>query len=168
MSKLPAPESLTQKLSRRAVEIAQATGPRKTGKALQSITPAWQKGIVGINVPPEAAYLSEINDGYPAKILSNLANRNIPFRKADGTLAFRTANPNKIGTIPIITRAAANGQILSGGPHWVISAQPGTRFLEKSIYRSVDEWERSVTPEQMLDILMQSDLQEGLERLMRG
>jgi len=165
---IPAPEVLTQRLSRRAVQIAQVIGPRKTGKGLNSLIPVSQPGIVGIEMPDETSYLLEVENGTASRALFDLAGKVIPIRQPDGDIAFRRASANSIGKTPIITRAATNGRILSDRPKWVYPEKDGTYFLKKSLNMSVSEWSRTVKTQELIDLLMQTEVKEDINYIING
>jgi hypothetical protein len=165
---IPMPSSVTQQIARRAVEIIQTTAPKKTGKAVNSILPEWQDGIVGIEIPQEAAYLFDLDRGVSSKTMINLTGRVIPIREPDGTIAFRKINSSSVGRIPIIMRAAEDGQISDGNAMWVQPSKPGLAFIEKSIERSIDEWERTVKPDDIIKILQQTKLKGYIDAILAG
>ena len=166
MAGVPAPDYLTQKLAKRAVEIAQLTGPRKSGQALDSLIPSWQTGVIGIIVPPQSSYLSKINDGYEERVMYNLIGRVIPFRDSDGKMSFRTATSENVGTIPIINRGGGDATLMRLSRRWVTPRAVGTEFLNKAIQRSISEWEKWVSPEELLDVLKKSNLKDALQEIL--
>lgn len=168
MRSIPLPELLTQRLSKRAVEIAQIIGPRKSGKGLNSLLPIYQEGIIGIEVPDETAYLYDLDQGIKAHAMVDLAGRVIPVRNPSGTISFRRASANKIGTIPIITRLAKDGRISTGKPEWVYPERQGNAFLQKSLKMSVDEWKRSAKTKDVIDLLMHSDIKSEISQIIYG
>jgi hypothetical protein len=168
MNFVPAPEELTEQLSRRAVQIAQVIGPRKTGRGLNSLIPFSQPGIVGLEVPDRYAYLLDLNSGVKAHAMVDVAGRVIPIRNSDGTIAFRRANPAKIGQIPIITRAADDGRIKSALPQWVYPDKQGTLFLQRAIKMSVDEWMRGAKAEDVVQMLLKSSEKNDVSEVFYG
>lgn len=165
---VPAPDYLTQILSKRALQIAQIIGPRKTGKGLNSLIPTSQTGIVGLILPDEVAYLFELNQGISEHAMVDLAGRVIPIRNANGSIDFRRASPNKIGQIPIITRSSKDGRIYTGRPEWVYPRKTGTSFMQKSIQMSVDEWKKSASTKDVVEMLMHTDMREDLSQIIYG
>lgn len=163
-----APEILTQRLARRAVEIAQITGPRKSGKALNSLIALSQPGIIGIEVPDETAYLLDLERGIKEHAMVDLSDRVIPIRNTDGTISFRSASAQKIGSIPIITRSSKSGKIYSGKREWVYPRKPPLSFLQKSLQRSVDEWKRTVTTKEIVDMLLRTEAKDDISMLVYG
>jgi len=168
MSMIPAPEELTQQLSRRAVQIAQIIGPRKTGKGLNSLIPYSQPGIVGLEVPDKFAYLLDLDKGIKAHAMVDVAGRVIPIRNSDGTMAFRRASANKIGQIPIITRASRDGSIQSALPAWYYPGKPGTAFLQKAIQMSVDEWKKGARAEDVVQMLLKTNEKDDVSEVFYG
>jgi len=165
---IPVPSSVTQGIARRAVEIIKITAPKKTGKAVNQLIPAWQDGIVGVDVPESVSYLIDLDQGVNAKTMVNLAGKVIPIREADGTIAFRKVNASSVGRIPIVMRAAADGTISDGKPMWVRQAQPALSFIYDSIERSISEWEKTVKPDDVVTILQQTSLRESLNIILAG
>ena len=165
---IPAPALLTQKLSRRAVEIAQTIGPKRTGDALSRLLPAGQPGMVGIEVPYQAAYLLDLEEGTTAHAMLDLSNRVIPIRNTDGTISFRKASANKIGHVPIITRLAKDGRIQSGGMQWYRQSTPPQSFLQKSVQMSIDEWQRTATTKDIIEMLKQTPAKDYINDILYG
>ena len=155
-----APESLTNRLARRAVEIVQISGPRKTGRALNSIYPISEAGVVGIAVPDEAAYLFDLDQGIQSHAMVDLAGRVIPIRDSDGSIKFRRAGKSQIGQIPIITRLSKSGKVYTGKPQWVYPKKTGAYFLENAIKASVNEWSKTVTTKELFDLLLETDVKD--------
>jgi len=168
MSDIPAPESLTRVISQRALQIAQLTGPRKTGRGLSSLTSTYQQGIVGMEVPEDTSYMIEVENGIQAHPMNDLAGRVIPIRGSDGTISFRTASAKKIGTVPIINRASSDGRIRNDNPEWTYPNKPGVAFMKNSINKSINEWKNSASPSQMIDMLMQTELKDVLSQILFG
>ena len=165
---IPAPALLTQRLSRRAVEIAQTIGPKRTGNALASLLPAGQPGMVGIEVPYQAAYLLDLEEGTSAHAMLDLANRVIPIRNSDGTISFRKATASKIGQVPIITRLAKDGKLQTGSSQWVRPSTPAQSFLQKSVQMSIDEWQRTATTKDIIDMLKQTPAKDYINDIIYG
>jgi hypothetical protein len=164
----PAPEELTEQLSRRAVQIAQVIGPRKTGRGVSSLFPYAETGVVGLEVPERFNYLIDINQGVKPHAMVSVAGRVIPIRNSDGTMAFRKATANKIGQIPIITRAATDGTIKSALPQWYYPEKPGTKFLQKSIRMSIEEWVKGAKAEDVVQMLLKSSEKDDVSEIFYG
>lgn len=162
------PEDVARRLAHRAVEIAQAIGPRKSGKGLNSLIPVYQKGQIGIQVPDETAYMYDLDQGVEAHAMVDLAGRVIPVRNPDGTIAFRRASANKIGTVPIITRLSSNGKLKDDTPEWYYPQKQGLGFLNKAIQMSVDEWKRTAKDEDILSMFMKTSAKEELQKIIYG
>jgi len=163
-----APEELTQQLARRAVEIAQVIGPRRTGKGLNSLIPIAQPGIVGIDMPDEVAYMLDLDQGIQAHAMVTLVGRTIPIRNNDGTISFRRATANNVGSIPIISRASSNGRIRNQTPEWYYPNKEPLRFLETSINRSIDEWKRSTGAEAIVQMLLKTEERDNISTIFYG
>jgi hypothetical protein len=168
MKPIPAPEILTQRIARRAVEIAQMIGPRRTGKGLNSLIPLYQPGIIGIEIPDETSYMFDLDKGIKEHAMVDLAGRVIPIRNPGGTISFRSATNKNIGVIPIISRSAKDGRILTNKPEWVYPGKAGLSFLQKSLTMSVNEWKRSAKAKDVIDILMKTDLKYDLDEIINA
>jgi hypothetical protein len=165
---IPAPEVLTQRLSRRAVEIAQMIGPRKTGKGLSSLTALHQTGYIGIEIPDSAAYMFDLEKGVQEHAMVDLSNRVIPIRNTDGSISFRKVGANKVGTIPIITRLAKDGRIQTDKPRWIYPEKDGLGFLQKSMQMSINEWQRSTRTEEVINLLLKTDQKDMVAEIFYG
>jgi len=168
MSLIEIPEELTQQLARRAVEIAQIIGPRKTGKGLSSLVPYYDTGIVGIDMPDETAYILDLDKGIQAHAMVDLAGRVIPIRNPGGSISFRRASNKTIGKIPIITRLSNSGRLKSGEPEWYYPEKAALNFLHKSITMSVDEWKRTARAQEVLDTLMRTEVRDDVSNIFYG
>lgn len=165
---IPAPTSLTEKLARKAIEIVQMIGPRDTGNALASLVPVWHTGVVGIEVPYQSAYLLGLNDGLTEKQMVHLSGKTVPIRQSDGSMIYRRVTSSSIGRVPIITRTAKDGKIINDNPRWVKPSKPGAEFIQKAISMSIEQWERTVTDDDLISILMQTDARDSLNNLFYG
>jgi hypothetical protein len=168
MDMIPLPEIVTQQISRRAVEIAQIIGPRKTGKGLTSIQPFWEEGIIGIEVPDDKKYLLDLDEGIREHPMSSLEGLIIPVRSPGGSLYFRRATEENIGQTPIINRSAENGKISDGKPEWVYPSKEGLNFIQRSLQQSVDEWTRSVKSNNILNMLLQTRVKNDVSMVVYG
>jgi len=162
------PESLASMLARRALQIAQVIGPRKSGKGLNSLIPLSQPGIIGLEIPDGAAYLFDLEKGIQQHAMVDLKGRVIPIRDNYGNIKFRRASANKIGTMPIITRLASDGRLSDGKPNWVYPKKDGLHFMLKSIEMSVDEWKRTATSKDIVNVMMQTDAKDDLSHIIYG
>lgn len=165
---IPLPQFIAERISRRAVEIAQMTGPRKTGNALASLMPDWSTGKIGIEVPFTASYILNIDSGTDAREMHELAGRTLPIRQSDGSVQFRTVRKASVGKTPIITRSADDGRIINDKPMWVYPRSIGSNFLEKSLDRSLEEWVSTSSQEEFLDMLWQTNLKDTLDSIFYG
>ena len=162
------PLDTSRRIAQRAVEIAQIIGPRKTGKGLNSLIPVYQDGQIGIEVPDETIYMQDLDQGIESHAMNDLAGRVIPVRNSDGTIAFRRASANKIGTVPIITRLSSNGKLKDDTPEWYYPQKQGLGFLNKAIQMSVDEWKRTAKDEDILSMFMKTSAKEELQKIIYG
>lgn len=168
MSGIPVPALLTQRLARRAVEIAQIIGPRKTGAGLNSLLPVYQEGIIGIEIPDQYAYMYDLDQGIEEHAMVDLSGRVIPVRNPSGSISFRRAGQSQIGTIPIITRLSKDGRLNDGKPKWVYPRKDGLEFLQQSLKMSVEEWKKTAKTKDVIDLLMQSELKDDLTKIIYG
>jgi len=168
MNSIAAPEFLTQQIARRAVEIAQIIGPRKTGKGLNSLMPLFQPGIIGIEIPDDTAYIFDLDHGVKEHAMVDLIGKTIPIRNPGGTISFRRATSNNVGALPIITRLAKDGKLQNNNPEWIYPQKTGLSFLQKSLRMSVDEWRRSAKTKDVIDLMMKTDMKYDLEEILYG
>jgi hypothetical protein len=168
MDMIPVPEIVTQQISRRAVEIAQIIGPRKSGKGLSVIQPYWEEGLIGIQVPDDKKYLLDLDEGIREHPMSSLEGRIIPVRSPGGSLYLRRATEENIGQTPIISRASDSGKISDGKPEWVYPSKEGLNFIQRSLQQSVDEWARSVRSKNVIDMLLQTRVKNDVSMVIYG
>jgi len=168
MSQFLLPEEFTRAISRRAVEIAQLIGPKKTGRGLGSLLPLYQPGVIGIEIPDRTAYIFDLDQGIQEHAMVDLTGRVIPIRNSDGTISFRRASASKIGKIPIITRASSDGRIKSGQPEWTYPRKDGLGFLQKSLQMSVQEWKRTAKSQDVINMLMKTSEKDMISDLFYG
>ena len=165
---IPMPEFVTEPIARRAVEIAQTIGPRKTGRGLIDLIPLWGEGMIGIDAPEDKEYILDLDKGIAEHPMSDLAGRIIPVRSRGGSLYFRRASANKIGQIPIISRSAKNGKIYSGKPEWMYPEKPGLNFLQNSLQMSVDEWCRTTKTKDVINMLLHTRVKNDVSMVVYG
>jgi hypothetical protein len=168
MDMIPIPEFSTMQIARRAVEIARIIGPRKTGKGLTLIMPYWEEGIVGIEVPDNAKYLLDIDEGIKEHPMTGLAGRNIPVRSPGGTLYIRKATEKTIGQTPIINRSSVTGGITDNKPEWMYPGKEGTNFMERSLMMSINEWASTLKSTNIVSMLLQSKVKDSVSMVIYG
>ena len=159
------PASVTEQISRRAVQIIQSTAPKRTGRAANGIQPDFDTGVVGVDVPDNVAYLLDLDRGVKARAQLSIGGKVIPFRDADGSMSFRRVKSSSIGQIPIITRAPDDGRLTDGKPLWVKAAKPGLNFIDNAIERSIKEWERGLKEDDIIKILRQTPMRDAIEKI---
>ena len=159
------PSLYTQTISRRALQIIQATAPKKTARAVNCLIPTWQEGLVGIEIPNEVSYLFDLDKGVGIKKMVSVEGKTIPFRDPDGNISFRTVKPGTVGSIKIVNRAASDGRIYDGKPLWIKKAQPGLNFIENAIERSISEWSRSLNGRDVINMFRQTSVRDDISTL---
>jgi len=167
MNEILAPEILTQRLARRAVEIAQVIGPRKTGKGLSSLIPVYQPGLIGIEVPQDTAYMMDLEKGITVHAMVNLAGRVIPVRNPNGTISFRRASQDSIGVKPLLVRMA-DGKIKNNKSAWVYPQKPGLSFLQTSLKISINEWLRTAKSKDIIEMLLKTNVKDDVSMIIYG
>ena len=165
---VPVPEFVTQQISRRAVEIAQIIGPRKTGEGLTSLTPYWDIGVIGMQFPDNKDHMIDLDQGIKEHPMEELAGKIIPVRSPGGTLYFRRASADTIGKVPIINRSAKSGRITDGKPEWMYPAKTGLNFIQRSLQMSVDEWSRNARSTNIVEMLLHTRLKNDVSMVIYG
>jgi len=158
------PADVTKKISARALDIAKRLAPKKTGLGAQSLEASSADGVIGIEIPPEVAYMRYQNDGTEPRIMNELAGKVIPIRNANGSISFRSATTANIGK-KIVARDEKGGIISK--VTWRHPGIKGTHFVEKALRQSVSEWAQTTNGQEVIRVLDQSDVQY-LMNMLRG
>jgi hypothetical protein len=148
----PIPQRTAEKISRRAVQLARQNAPKKTGKGARGLLPMRRLGEVGIRVPPEVFYMGIQESGMKSFVMHGLAGRVIPIRLPSGELIFRTATPENIGRRRIISRDE-RGRILTTKLSWWHPGLKPKHFMRDAINQAIREWQESLTPEEVREVL---------------
>lgn len=158
------PREVTAKISKRATEIARQLAPKNTGRGAESLTPIYEEGIIGIEIPAETNYMLVQNEGAEPRIMYELAGKTIPIRNANGTISFRRATDENIGK-KIVSRDE-KGAIISK-VSWRHPGIKGKHFIEKGIRQAVSEWAQVSTSQEIIRALDDSEVQRLMD-ILRG
>jgi hypothetical protein len=149
----PFPDSITRKISERAVALARYRAPRKSGKGADSFQPAYSSGKIGISVPPEYGYMMALDRGWDPYVMYGLAGKTIPIRDASGHINFRTAYGSAApGKRKIISRNVA-GQITETKIMWKNPGMKGQHFIEDALKQAAMEWKNAAGPNEILSMI---------------
>lgn len=151
--RFPIPAATATKISRRAVAIARANAPKRTGEGARMLRPMQRIGEVGIIVPAEAQHMIFQDQGIKSFKMEALAGKTIPIRLPSGQMIFRRCNAEDIGRRRITARDE-KGRILESKLSWTHPGLAPKHFVDKAIRQAIDEWHADVDKRELLGILM--------------
>jgi len=150
---IPVPPEVAHAISLRAAEIVRQTAPRGPSNSRALVRATWQKGQIGVHIPPQAAHLIYLDQGIKPFLMTHLEGKTIPIRQPDGSIAFRRVKG--VGTPKILSRDE-NGAIVTGKLKWAYPGVEPMNFIQPAIQQAISEWIQSImkTPGAQSDQMM--------------
>lgn len=124
-------------ISLRAAEIIRRTAPRGKHNSRAKIRATWQRGQIGVHIPPEAIHLLYLDQGIRPFIMHSLEGKTIPIRGPNGSISFRRAKG--VGRPSILTRDE-NGQVLYTKIKWKFPGIEPMNFIQPAIQQAIQEY----------------------------
>src|SRR4051794_38933608 len=82
------PPEIAHRISLRAAEVVRRTAPRGPNNSRAKIRATWQRGQIGVHVPPEAIHLLYLDQGIRPFVMTALEGKTIPIRGPNGAISF--------------------------------------------------------------------------------
>lgn len=164
---LPIPPEVAHRISLRAASIVRQTAPRGPNNSRRFIRETWQKGQVGVHIPPQAIHLYYLDQGIRPFVMKNLEGKTIPIRNPDGSISFRRAKG--VGKPSILTRDES-GKIIHSKIRWRYPGVEPMNFIQPAINQAIQEWIAAQKPRDMMTLLQKApgDLGRFFRKLKRG
>lgn len=164
---IPVPPEIAHRISLRAAEIVRKTAPRGPNNSRRFIRATWQKGQIGIHVPPQAEHLIYLNYGWAPFIPKGLEGKTVPMRMPNGSIIFRRAKG--VGRPRILTRDNT-GKIITSKIAWKNPGFTGLGFIEAGLRQAVLEWRDTLNPPDLIAMMRKVNGPVGdfFRRLTRG
>lgn len=140
-------------ISLRAAEIVRRTAPVGPNNSRRLIRATWQRGQVGVHVPPAAMHLLYLDQGIKPFIMTSLEGKTIPIRGPGGAISFRVAKD--VGKPSILTRDE-NGQIIYSKIRWRYPGVEPMNFIQPAIRQAIQEYFQSLDSGKMIEALQAS------------
>lgn len=144
---------VAHQISLRAAEIVRRTAPVGPNNSRRLIRATWQRGQVGIHVPPEAIHLLYLDQGIKPFVMHSLEGKTIPIRGPGGSISFRVAK--NVGKPQIMTRDE-EGHIITSKIRWRYPGVEPMNFIQPAIRQAIEEYFKSLDSKQMIESLAAS------------
>lgn len=137
-------------ISLRAAEIIRRTAPRGVNNSRRLIRATWQRGQIGVHIPPQAIHLYYLDQGIKPFIMKSLEGKTIPIRNPNGTISFRVAK--NVGKPRIMTRDE-RGRIIHSKLAWRYPGVEPMNFIQPAIRQAIQEYFEALDSEDMMEEL---------------
>lgn len=133
--------AVAHQISLRAAEIVRRTAPRGEKNSRRLVRATWQKGQVGIHIPPEAIHLLYLDRGIQPRIMKELEGKTIPIRTPGGII-FRVAK--NVGRPQILARDE-QGRVNTTKLSWRYPGVEPMNFIQPALRQAIQEYFQSLT-----------------------
>jgi hypothetical protein len=138
--------AVAHQISLRAAEIIRRTAPRGEKDSRRLIRATWQRGQIGIHVPPEAMHLVYLDQGIQPRIMKELEGKTIPIRTPGGIVFRRAKNVGKPQVLARDERGRVNYTKLS----WRFPGVEAMNFIQPAIRQAIQEYFESLKSKDMM------------------
>lgn len=144
------PPEVAHQISLRAAEIVRRTAPLGPNNSRRFIRATWQRGQIGVHIPPRAIHLLYLDRGIRPFVMKSLEGKTIPMRGPDGSIQFRTAK--NVGKPQIMTRDES-GRIIYSKLRWRFPGIEPMNFIQPAINQAIEEYFKRLPTDDMLAML---------------
>jgi len=137
-------------ISLRAAEIIRRTAPVGPNNSRRLIRATWQRGQIGVHIPPQAIHLLYLDRGIKPFIMRNLEGKTIPIRGPNGSINFRRAKD--VGKSEIVSRDE-RGKILHSKIRWRFPGIEPMNFIQPAMEQAIKEYFSHIKNNEMIDLL---------------
>jgi len=141
---------VAHQISLRAAEIIRRTAPRGQNNSRRLIRATWQRGQIGVHIPPQAIHLLYLDQGIKPFVMKSLEGKTIPIRGPGGTISFRVAK--NVGTPQVMARDE-RGRIVYSKLSWRYPGVEPMNFIQPAIRQAIQEYFDSLDSEDMMEQL---------------
>jgi len=142
--------AVAHQISLRAAEIVRRTAPRGPNNSRRLIRATWQRGQIGIHIPPQAMHLYYLDQGIRPFVMKSLEGKTIPISNPDGTISFRRAK--NVGRPQILSRDE-RGRINYSKLSWRYPGVEPMNFIQPALIQAIREYFEGLKSEDMMEEL---------------
>ena len=150
---IPLSPDVAHAISLRAAEIVRRTAPVGPRNSRRLVRATWQRGQVGVHIPPQAIHLLYLDQGIRSFIMKSLEGKTIPIRNPNGSISFRVAK--NVGRPQILTRDE-QGKIIHSKLSWRFPGIEPMNFIQPAIQQAIREYFTSLSSADMMESLQKS------------
>lgn len=141
---------VAHQISLRAAEIIRRTAPSGPKNSRRFIRATWQRGQIGIHIPPQAIHLLYLDRGIKPFIMKALEGKTIPIRNPNGSISFRKAK--NVGQPQIMSRDE-RGRINYSKLKWRHPGVEAMNFIQPALRQAIQEYFESLSSTGMMEQL---------------
>lgn len=141
---------VAHQISLRAAEIIRRTAPVGRNNSRRLIRATWQRGQIGVHIPPQAIHLLYLDQGIKPFIMKALEGKTIPIRGPGGTISFRKAK--NVGTPQILARDE-RGRVNYTKLSWKYPGVEAMNFIQPALKQAIQEYFEGMKGDDMLEQL---------------
>lgn len=141
---------VAHQISLRAAEIIRRTAPRGENNSRRLIRATYQRGQIGIHIPPEAIHLLYLDRGIRPFVMKSLEGKTIPIRGPGGVIQFRRAK--NVGRPQVLSRDE-RGRINYSKIAWRYPGVEPMNFIQPAMRQAISEYFESLTGGDMMEEL---------------
>jgi len=138
--------AVAHQISLRAAEIIRRTAPRGENNSRQFIRATWQRGQIGVHIPPKAIHLLYLDQGIQPRIMKELEGKTIPIRTPGGII-FRKAK--NVGSPQVLARDE-RGRINYTKLSWRYPGVEPMNFIQPAMSQAIQEYFSSLKSKDMM------------------
>lgn len=141
---------VAHEISLRAAEIIRRTAPRGQNNSRRLIRATWQRGQIGVHIPPQAIHLLYLDQGIKPFVMKALEGKTIPIRNPNGSISFRRAK--NVGTPQILARDE-RGRVNYTKLSWRFPGVEPMNFIQPALRQAITEYFQGLSGSDMLEQL---------------
>lgn len=163
---IPLSPDIAHLISLRAAEIVRRTAPVGEKNSRRLIRATWQRGQIGIHIPPAAMHLLYLDQGIRPFIMKSLEGKTIPIRTPNG-IVFRKAT--NVGKMSILTRDE-KGHIITSKIRWRYPGVEPMNFIQPAMKQAIQEYFEQLKSKDMMESLqaMEGPIGEFFKRFTKA
>lgn len=143
---------VAHEISLRAAEIIRRTAPRGPHNSRRLIRATWQRGQIGVHIPPQAIHLLYLDQGIKPFLMKSLEGKVIPIRGPGGSISFRTAK--NVGRPQILSRDE-RGRINYSKLAWRYPGVEPMNFIQPALRQAIQEYFEGLNTSEVMEELQE-------------
>lgn len=141
--------AVAHQISLRAAEIVRRTAPRGPNNSRRLIRATWQRGQIGVHIPPQAIHLLYLDQGIKPFVMKSLEGKTIPIRTPNGIVFRKAKNVGK----PQIMSRDERGRIIYSKIRWRYPGVEPMNFIQPAMRQAIQEYFQSLESPDMMEEL---------------